>query len=75
MRVAFKGFGRQANFGQRLDGALVQGGGIKPCVVQGLGDDAADALARVERAVGVLKYHLKIAPCGLQCFGGQGIVS
>ena len=32
-------------------------------------DDAADALARVERAVGVLEYHLKIAPCGLQCFG------
>ena len=40
---------------------------------QGLADDARHGLARVERAIGVLKHHLKVAPCMAQFGGAQGI--
>ena len=35
--------------------------------------DAADALARVKRVVGVLKHHLPLRPQRPQILGGQGV--
>ena len=42
-------------------GRVISARGFALCL-QRLGDDGQHVLARVERAVGVLKHHLKIAP-------------
>ena len=41
--------------------------------MQRLGHDATNALARVERAIGVLKHHLECGPQGAQLWSGQGM--
>ena len=74
VRVFVQRVGAQPDGGQRFGGAVAllaaagafQRGG-------GLGHGAPHRAARVQRTVGVLKHHLKIAPRGAQVGGAQGI--
>ena len=58
------GYGRA---GGDLNGQLLLAG-VHLVHIQRLADDIADGHARIQRAVGILEYHLKFAPHPTECF-------
>ncbi len=74
VRVFSQVVGAQPDLLQHLHGAcMLLGAAACAQGLQRFGDDALDALARVERSVGVLEHHLEIAARLAQFGGGQPV--
>ena len=64
----------QAHLRQHLRGLLALLGAAGSTLgLQGLGDDALHGVVWVQRAIGVLEHHLKVAPRVAQLGGGQAV--